>query len=140
MLIIRNSAAMAQALDNPPDVTLKHLLAERSAQLSEYGTDLSELACFIIVQPGDMISDIEAAMGFPITVNFIDGVAYGEEGFMPSWEWIADHGGWYEAVFILSDDGFGHVLFVEDTEGVDPQLLSLCREHASIPNDQDPHN
>ncbi|CAN5530098.1 hypothetical protein BH10PLA2_BH10PLA2_03470 [soil metagenome] len=140
MLIIHNSAAMAHSLDGPADTMLKHLLTERSAQLAEYGTDLGELACFIVVQPGDLLPDIEAAMGFPITANFIDGVPYGEEGFMPSWEWIQDHGGWFEVIFILEDGGFGHVLFVQDTEGVDPQLLSLCREHASIPNDQGPPN
>jgi len=133
MLIIRNSAAMAKALDGPSDTMLKRLLAQRSAQLSEFGTDLGELACFIVVQPGDTLSDIETAMGFPITADFVDGIPYGEEGFMPSWEWIADHGGWFEAVWILSDDGYGHVLFVQDQEGVDPQLLSLCREQASIP-------
>ena len=133
MLIIRNSAAMAQAIANPPDPQLGHLLQDRAAQLSEYGTDLCELACFIVVQPGDTLSDIETAMGFPITANFVDGIPYGEEGFMPYWEWIQDHGGYFEAVWILSDDGYGHVLFVQDGEGVDPQLLSLCREQASIP-------
>jgi len=133
MLIIRNAAAIAQAVANPPDPQLGHLLQDRATQLAEYGTDIGELACFIVVEPGDALPDVEAALGLPITASLIDGVAYGEDGFMPSWEWIADHGGWFEAVWVLSDDGYGHVLFVQDQEGVDPQLLSLCREQASIP-------
>jgi hypothetical protein len=49
---------------------------------------------------------------------------------VPSTEWIADHGSWFEAVYILSDDGFGVVLFVQNDEGVDPELLAMCREYA----------
>ncbi|WP_288487115.1 hypothetical protein [uncultured Novosphingobium sp.] len=45
----------------------------------------------------------------------------------PAFEWVADHGGWYEAVTILSDDGFGIALFVPDSEDVDRSLLVLLR-------------
>jgi len=34
--------------------------------------------------------------------------------------------GWFEVEFILSDNGFGCALFIEDGEGADPTLLSAC--------------
>ena len=42
-------------------------------------------------------------------------------------EFVTLHGGWFEAVFILSDDGFGHVVFVPDQPDTDPEILKLCR-------------
>lgn len=134
MFSIRSSVAMAQALDSPLDPALKHLLQERRDQLAEY--ELSDIASFLIVQPGDGIEAIEADLGFPIMTNMVDGVRYGHPDFEPSWEYVVDHGGWFEAVYILSDDGFGHVLLVQDRAGVDPDLLALCREYRS--NEREP--
>ena len=120
MLNITSSAAMTRVLASPIDDHLRRLLALRQQQLSGYG-DLGELAHFVVAEgPNDNIAAIEAAAGYPIMTA-------------PSFEWVADHGGWFEAVTILSDDGFGIALFVPDTEGIDPPLIALCREHATAP-------
>lgn len=130
MKTIRSSAEMARALASPLDVDLKRLLAVRCDQLSEYeGYDLGELASFVIAEPGDPPSAIRAALGFSPFVNAVDGKAYGEPGFEPSWETIDEADGWFELVFVFTDDGFGHVLAVPDQEGVDPELLQLCRAY-----------
>ena len=42
-------------------------------------------------------------------------------------EYIAHEDGWWELVFILSDDGFGTVVLVEDTPEADQALLEHCR-------------
>lgn len=131
MLSIRNTAAMAHALDMPIDTDLKCLLRRRVDQLSEHdGYDLSQLAHFVVVQAGDCLCCVEAELGFSPLANFVDDARYNEPGFTPSFEWIEDHSGWFELVFVLSDDGFGVVLLVEESEGVDPELLALCREYS----------
>lgn len=115
MHIIRTWAQLAQW---SADDDIGRLLQERHKQLAEYG-DLEQLGTFMIVQAGDTFADIEQAVGFPITT----------EG-TPNWEWIEQHGAIYEAPIILTDDGFSRVLIVSDEEGIDPQLLALCRPHA----------
>lgn len=122
MLIINEAAGMVRALDAPLPSLIKRLLALRA--------DLIDLATFVIVAPGDPIEAIEAGAGIPITTSLVDGSRFGEPGFMPSFEWVADHGGLFEAPFILTDDGAGVVLIVPDDEGVDQTLLSLLRAHA----------
>lgn len=118
MLSITSSAAMTRVLASPIDDHLRRLFAERTAQLSDFG-DLADLAHFIVADgPADDITAIEAAAGHPILTT-------------PSFEFVTDHGGWFEAVTILSDEGFGVELFVPDASWVDPRLLALLRGHAT---------
>lgn len=100
-------------LDSTLDPTVERLVRERLDMLAEYD---EELARFIVPEPGDCMEAVEEEIGFP----FAD----------PSWEWMIDHGGLFEAPFILSDDGFAHVLLVTDSDGIDPGLITLCRAHA----------
>lgn len=126
-------AAVESAVANGSlDPDLRRLLAVRARQLeddTEPGVELGELAHFHVVQPGDDTAAVEAALGFPVDANLVDGARFGDPDFTPSWEWIEDHDGVWEAAFVLSDDGFGHVLFVPDRTGIDPRLLALCRDH-----------
>jgi len=120
MLNVTNAVALARAMDSPIDHVVRDLLRQRGDQLledtgGEY--DLGDLAHFIVVEAHDAVADIEAAAGYPLINS-------------PAFEWVADHGGWYEAVTILSDDGFGIVLFVPDSDEVDRSLLALLRDLA----------
>jgi hypothetical protein len=120
MLVITDAAAMARALASSLDPQLKDLLALRRDQLlhdtaGEY--ELGDLVHIIVVQPGDSIAGIEAAANFPLFTE-------------PAFEWAQDHGRYLESVVILSDDGFGIAIFVPDTDGGDPSMLSILREQA----------
>ena len=115
MLVINNALAMARALDSPLEASLKRLLILRRDQLLEYPDhDLSELACFIVAEPGDTIAQIEAEARMPLVSA-------------PAFEWVQDHDGWLEAPTIVSDDGFGIVLLVPNHRNIDPALLSALR-------------
>jgi len=101
MHTITSSVAMAAFLAQPLDPTLRRILTDRVEQLAEYdGYDLGELAHFLLVQPGDTLEAIEAALGFSLTT------------YDP--ETVTEHGGWVEAIFVVSDDGFGWVLLMPD--------------------------
>lgn len=119
MLIITDAQAMARAFDSPVDPAVKHLLRLRRDQLlaDSDAYDLGELAHFIVVTPNDALAEVEAALNYPILPD-------------PPWEWVLDHGRFYEAPIIVSDDGFGIVLIVPDIEGVDATLLDLLRADA----------
>lgn len=115
MQIINSASAMCRALDSPLDDGLKRLLILRRDQLLEYPDyQLDELACFIVAERGDTVEQIEAQAGMPLISA-------------PAFEWVHDHGGWLEAPTVLSDDGFGIVLFVPDREEIDPQLRHALR-------------
>jgi hypothetical protein len=132
MLTIHDSATMQRVLSRPIDPDLKTILLNRLELLAEFSAwDLSELAHFIIVQPGDPIAAIEEALGFSPFVNFVDGARYPEPAFEGSWEWLVARGPWYDFVFALSDSGFGINLLVPDRDGVEPSLLALCRAYAT---------
>lgn len=131
-ITIRCSAEMARALDSPLDDDLKALLRHRRDQLldgfDDY--DLGELTHFTVATASDTAASIEAALGFDPTVNLVDGSRLGDPDFTPSWEWIERHAGWVEIAFVLTDDGFGHVLLIPDDADIDPTLLALCRADA----------
>lgn len=120
MLTITDGVSLSRALTTSIDPRLKQLLTDRIQQLDV--EDLSTAARFIIVQPGDTLDDLEKELGFLIAGDH-------ERGFDP--EWVADHGTFYEAVWILTDDGFAHVVLVPREPGISPDLLDFCATYAS---------
>lgn len=117
MLTLTDRAAVEAAIsDTNLDPQLRALLVARARQVeedTEPDVELGELAHFHAVQPGDTLDTVEEALGMA----------------MDEREWLTDHGGWYEAAWIVSDDGFGHILFIPDTIETDANLIVLCRDH-----------
>lgn len=131
MISIRSTADMAHALASPIDTDLKRLLALRRDQLLDCdGYDLGELVHFVVAEPFDTLAAIEGVVGVPLTTNFVGGIRHGDPGFTANFEYVERHGAWFEAVTILSDDGFGIVLFVPDRPDIDQTLLGLVRDHS----------
>jgi hypothetical protein len=120
MLTLTDRAAVEAAIDDTTlDPQLRALLGARARQLeddTEPDVELGELAHFHAVQPGDTLDTVEEALG----MTFEDG---------PLWEWIEHHGSYYEAAFVVSDDGFGHILFVPDHADTDASILAFCKDH-----------
>lgn len=96
----------------------------RNARLEQLG-EFSDLATFIVVEPGDRPEDIQPNPA----INLVDGLAFGHPDFVPSFEFCERHQGGWELCFILSDDGFGHIILIPDRDGIDPTLLAFCRQH-----------
>lgn len=114
-------------ITDPSDVDdpcLQRILHQRFEQLADYGCPISDLARFHVIRPGDDVTEL--------LINRIDGSRE------PSWEWVEDHGGWFEAPIILDDSGFGYVYFIPDRDDINPELLSLCRRDAIKQDDQNP--
>lgn len=132
MLSIYDFASMEFALSCPLDPFLQELLLRRLDMLSEFRDyDLSQLAHFIIVEPGDTLEEIESELGFSPFVNFVDGAKFGDAAFTPAWEWMIAHGPWFETVFARSDAGIGINLLVPNRVDVEPSLIALLSTYAS---------
>lgn len=105
MLIIRSPSD----LDGTIEPAVGRLVRLRCDQLADCGENFVR---FVIAQAGDIIEDIEAALGMDIDL----------------FESVLDHKAIYELPYIESQDGGGIILLVPP--GSDPELLSLCRAHA----------
>jgi len=129
MLTIIDGRSLTRALSTSIDSRLKQLLSDRVRQLD--AEDLSTVARFVIVEPGDSLKALEAELGFSVFQNPGDGTRFGDPDFTPGWEWIEDHGLTFELVFVFTDDGFAHVVLVENVKGVVPALLKLCGQYVT---------
>lgn len=128
MHILIDSKTIEEGARSWPDCDVRKLLAAHVARLSEYeGHGLGELVRFIVFEHGDTVTDLDAALGFPIMTNRFDGIHYGEPNFSPSWEVAEEYSHWYELIFVLSDDGFGVVVFIP--KNTQPQLLKMLRQY-----------
>lgn len=129
MLTITDGESLTRALGTSIDPQLKQLLTDRVQQLDV--EDLSTAARFVIVQVADTTDDLDRALGLSVFQNAAAGTRLGNSDFTPGWEWIEDHGFAFELVFILTDDGFAHVVFVPRDPGIDGSLLNFCATYAS---------
>jgi len=98
------------------DPKLRQLIQQSvEQQLSQFEPgeySLEELGFYIVVEAGDTISEMDERLGRSILA--------------PRPELVVDHPGYFEAVFILSDDGLGVTIF-SPKQDADPQLLAMCQ-------------
>ncbi|KZY54609.1 hypothetical protein A3736_13915 [Erythrobacter sp. HI0063] len=110
MLYISTANTLAHILETGCDRNLNTILARYQEHLSD-----EPIAELFVIQPGDLQSDLARCRGRPFKL----------------WEFIDFADGWYEAVFIISDDGFGHVVLIPDQPSTDPTLRAICKAHGS---------
>ncbi|MBA3510454.1 hypothetical protein [Sphingomonas sp.] len=129
MLSFDTAAAVAAAPSTASiDPTLKRLLADRVHDWT--ATGLLDLTHLLVVEAGDTEESIVEAAGFSPLTNTLDGRRFGSAGFEPQFEWLSDVGGHYELIQTVGNDGFAFHIFIPDREGVDPELLALCRNYS----------
>lgn len=109
MIVIATAATLAHVVKTGCDPGLAPILERYIQLLAE-----DELASLYLMHPGDRARDLETVRGRPFQ----------------RWEFIGFEAGWYEAVFVLDDYGHGHVVLIPDRTDCDPELLTICREHA----------
>lgn len=129
MIIIRTAEAMAHVLHQPLDNPLLDRLRQHKDTLSLYDDmSLEDLALFVIVQAGDTLAEVEERCGYRLVEEGAFAFPVETIDFLP---------GWYEVTWIISDDGYGLVLFVQVHPETDPGLLDACRlaaAQAILPN------
>ena len=112
MLILTTAESVVWTLEQPPDGLTYRLECYRDLPEGE------PIATVFILQPGDRATDLERYRTAPFE----------------HWEFIDKLTGWYEAVFVISDDGFGHVVFVPDCSTSVPEVWTICRANAATAN------
>lgn len=125
MLSLRTMAAVYVAAITHSDYRLKELLCLRLKQL-DGGSDAGELIHIVVFEENDNLNDIKAVLGFNPVSDEIDNGGPGEFEVSSGWEWITQHEGWIEIVYIFSDEGNGAILFVNENAVIAPFLIDLC--------------
>lgn len=126
MLSLKDRDAVTTALtDNTLDPALRVLIGLRVWQVdTDRRRPLGEILQIVVVQPGDPPEAIHDAVGFPITYDQAD---------QPGFEWMNDHGAWFELAYVLTDD-FGMLVFVADHPDTNATLLFNCHGVAGRPS------
>ena len=119
------------------DPLIRRLVELRFSQITEgepYECDRH--GYMVVVEPGDTLEDLERVTGFALLEDAFGEFRYGDPDFTPAAEVIEEHGGvCYEIAYVLNDDGYAVALVVPKSDGVDPELLAMCEEHA-VPSEE----
>ena len=121
------SKAIAEAPRLMTDPQLENLLYDRVQDWTALA--LLDLTHLVIIEVGDTDDSIIEELGFSPLLNSLDGKRFGTDDFVFPFDYIEDHRGWFELFVTVGNDGFAFHLFVRDREGVDPELLAMCRTH-----------
>ena len=125
MLSLKDRDAVTAALTDPTiDPTLRALIGLRVWQVdTDRRQPLSDVLQIVVVQPGDTSEVIHEAVGYPITW---------EQAEQPGFEWMNDHGSWFELAYVLTDE-FGMLVFVADHPDTNYVLRFNCLAVADRP-------
>lgn len=126
MLHACDRATFAHLLTLDLDPTLRRLLSERIAALSDDLLDQTEI---VVIEPNDTEEDLVRIIGLSPLVEPINGARHGEEGFWPYWDWLSEHDGWFEMV-ITFGSAFALILFIANEAERPSSLVKLCRSQA----------
>jgi hypothetical protein len=124
MLSFYDAAGLRNALTLPLRADLRELLHQRITQI--FADGLEDLTHIVALCRGDTEAMLKAEVLFsPLEW---DGRRWGDPGFQAWWDWLHDHGGWFELIYCVGDSGFAYILFVEDCDHPAlMHLLAMCR-------------
>lgn len=125
MLSLNDRDAVTAALsDTDLDPRLRALIGLRVWQVdTDRRRPLGEILQIVVIQPGDTDVVIHEAVGFSICWDQAD---------QPGFEWMNDHGAWFELAYVLTDD-FGLLVFVADHPDTNATLRFNCLGFADRP-------
>ncbi len=113
MHIYSNSASIYGAHASALGSELGDLIGRLIEELAAYSEpDLAALLKILVLEPGDAIAAVDAELGFALLSKQCDA--------------IESHPAWFELTLVLSDDGFGVVIYVPKLQAIDPNLLAYC--------------
>ena len=123
MIVVRDLST----IDQISNLQIRESVQQRINDLGGVAFDSNELGYFLVVEIGDTIEAIQAQLGFDLLRNRFTGIRFNATGFTPSFEFIEEYPACYDMVFVLDDTGFGVEIFVPQEEGIDPDLIAMCR-------------
>lgn len=98
------------------DGELEGLIEKRLHDLSDYEEcNIFNLIHFLVIEPSDSLTHVDVELGFSLVDH--------------PWDVIESHSDWYEITVVVSDDGFGWVIYVPKHASTDATLLEKCASY-----------
>jgi hypothetical protein len=119
MISLPDREAILCALNLPLPANVRSTI-ERVAS----DVELLDLTHLVVVERDDSEEDITHEIGWSPLSHPIDEHRYGDSQFEPYWDWLKDHGGWFELIYSIGT-GYAYILFIEDAG--DGELQAMCR-------------
>ena len=120
MHVYADSASIHDAHASAMGSELGELIGRRIEELADYEEpDISALIKVLVLEPSDALIEVDAALGFSLLDRHCDVVE--------------NHREWFELTLVLSDDGFGVVVYVPKHSNLGPLLLAYCAREISSP-------
>jgi len=129
VIIVRDQTAIAH-IHSP---AIRALVQQRIQDLQAQGFDLAEVGYIVVLEVGDTLDDFVSQIGFNPLCNRYTGLRYDQPGYSPAFEFVQTFPECFELVFVLDDTGYGVEVIVPIEQGVDTDLLTLCRRYALPP-------
>lgn len=122
MHVLRYAHEVSAYLSTHDTTEIGSLIQLRLSELLlDDDTTMEELVFFVVLQQGETRGQLETALS--ASVLTADG--------QPLWELLEEHTACFEMVVVLSSDGFGSLVFIPKQPETDPELLTLCQQHAT---------
>lgn len=119
MKVFSNTKAIRYAHTQYRGFEIGVLIGQCLNELSVYEEpDLSEMVKIIVFEPGDCIQQLEGEMNFPFLQKCCD--------------LAVEHQTCYELTYVISDSGYGLLLYVFKDEEVPASLLSYCKSQTQM--------
>lgn len=128
MKVIRQASDVADVADP----VIREFLAQRIAHMvMDWAPDLwPDFGQLLVLESGDDPVIVETAGCLRLTGSPFSAARLGEPGFTPLWDFIDDHGSFYEVATIITDAGSFFVILIPKGLGTSPALLRLCEQHS----------
>ena len=126
MKVIRQASDVADVADQ----VIREFLAKRiNHMVTDWAPDLwPDFGQLLILEPRDDPAIVETAGCLRLTGSSFSAARLGEPGFTPLWDWIDDHGSFFEVAMIITDAGNFDLVVIPKGIGTSAALLTLCEQ------------
>jgi len=85
---------------------------------------------FLVLEAGEDPRIVESAgCTRLVSADSLGPARLGDDNFVPVWDWVDDHGSFYEVGLVIADAGDFQAILIPKTSGTSPALLQLCKRN-----------
>ena len=85
---------------------------------------------FLVLEAGDDPRIVESAgCTRLVSADSLGPARLGDDDFVPVWDWVDDHGSFYEVGLVIADAGDFQAILIPKLTGTSPALLQLCERN-----------
>lgn len=132
MHVLGTTESITTAANTYPHPGIRHAIALRVQFLSDPEEDeIGEVLKVVACELSDTLQVIDREINGLLTSNPWSGKNVGAPGFEPPFETFEEYPTYYDMTFIEGGGGGCTVVLIPKGPDIDPDLLSLCVEHAT---------